>query len=89
MRSLIASGFSRVPDDGRRARHGGITIRYRSYLAAVDVFHGGLAKQKVHVILRLEAADELRVVQPPERKALYRRGKQDPPSLRELVREIR
>ena len=36
------------------------------YLAAVDVLDGRLAKQKVHVILRLEAADELWIVQPSE-----------------------
>lgn len=62
-------------EDARASRR--ITIRYRSYLAAVDVFHGGLAKQKVHVILRLEAADELRVVQPSKTKGVYaERGKQ-------------
>lgn len=43
------------------------------YLAAVDVLDGRFAKQKVHVVLRLEAADELRIVQPPESDvALYK-----------------
>lgn len=54
-----------MEDARARARHSIRSLYWRrSYLAAVDVLHGELAKQKIHVILRLEAADELRIVQP-------------------------
>lgn len=40
--------------------------RRAGYLAAIDVLDGGFPKQKVHVILGLEASDELRIVEPSE-----------------------
>lgn len=34
------------------------------HLATIDVFHSRLTEQEVHVVLCLEASNELRIVQP-------------------------